>query len=282
MMSKPQMSPMTPVNGFMVPPTNSPPSNSIPYQFQSNIILGPHGNNAYSSIPPWNVTQVGPQNFPPMTTNQLNAQHVIIPQSNPNYIIPQLTNTTSWLQTFEKGKPKSLGILLIISAICQILLAIGLPFMSYSISFYSGIHFWASVFYIIAGALTISAQKRQSIPQVKASFGLNIVSSIFSFTGIIINAVDFFVVYCNPYYGCTYYYPAPAGAYIILAILFLLNLLVFCVTVSIAVFGGRALDQVPINVPPVFVIQNMVPVNPSAYPPNSSEFSVPPPPYGHK
>ncbi|XP_069611889.1 membrane-spanning 4-domains subfamily A member 4A-like [Ranitomeya imitator] len=282
-MQKPTMSPMTPVNGFVAQP-NSPPPNSIPYQFQSNMIPGQNAPNQYSSMPLWNVTtNVEHQHFTPMTAHQWNAQPGMAMQSNPNYIIPQLTNPTSWLQTFEKGKPKALGIVLIITAICQIALGIVLPFISLgSITFYSGIEYWSTFFYIITGSLTISAQKRQSIHQVKASFGLNIVSVIFTIAAIIINILDFFVVYCDYYYGCDYYYRSPDGAYIVLGILLLLNLLVFCVTVSSAVFAGRALDRLPSNVPQVLVIQNVAQGPPSAYPPNTSAFPAPPNMYTQK
>ncbi|XP_077107067.1 uncharacterized protein LOC143764882 isoform X2 [Ranitomeya variabilis] len=239
-MHKPTMSPMTPVNGFVAQPNGPPPPpNSIPYQFQSNMIPGQNAPNQYSSMPLWNVTQVEPQHFTPTTAHQWNAQPGMTMQSNPNYIIPQLTNPTSWLKTFEKGKPKALGIVLIITAICQIVLGIVLPFISLgSITFYSGIEYWSTVFYIITGSLTISAQKRQSISQ--------------------------------------------DGAYVVLGILLLLNLLVFCVTVSSAVFGGRALDQMPSNVHQVLVIQNVAQGPPSAYPPNTSEFPVPPNMYTQK
>ncbi|XP_073414893.1 membrane-spanning 4-domains subfamily A member 4A-like [Dendrobates tinctorius] len=277
-MDKPKMSPMTPVNGFVVPPNGPPPPNSIPYQFESNMIPGQNAPTL-----PWNETQVGPQHFFPTTTHQWYAQPGMIMQSNPNYIIPQPTNPTSWLQTFKKGKPKALGIVLILTAICQIALGIVLPFISLgSITFYSGIEYWSTIFYIITGSFTISAEKRQSIPQVKASFGLNIASAIITVAGIIINILDFFVVYCDLYYGCDYYYRSPDGAYIVLGILLLLNLQVFCVTVSIAVFGGRALDQMPSNVPSMFVIQNVVPGPPSAYPPNTSGFPAQPNLYTQK
>ncbi|KAM4034922.1 membrane-spanning 4-domains subfamily A member 4A-like [Anomaloglossus baeobatrachus] len=287
MMSTPQMPQNTPVNAFMVSPNGPPPPNSIPYQVHIGMNPGPHQVNQHLPTPPWNAAQVGLPNFPTTTTTQQwSTQPGMTVQTNANYIIPQPICPTSWLPTFEKAKPKALGIVLIIAAICQIPIAIGFPFITYSISFYSGIHFWAPVFYISAGSLSIRAQKRQNISQVKATLGLNIVSSIFSFTGIIINGVDFGVIhsYCDPYYyECyDYYYPTAGAAYALLAILLILNVLVFCVTVSLAVFSGRALDKVPSNVPSMLVIQNVVPVSPSAYPPNIPDFPVSPPPYGQK
>ncbi|XP_069837991.1 membrane-spanning 4-domains subfamily A member 12-like [Dendropsophus ebraccatus] len=132
--------------------------------------------------------------------------------------------------------------------------------------------------YITAGSLTIRAQKRKTIQLVKSSYGMNIVSSIFSLSAIIINIVDFSVIPCEGH--C---YNKVDATFTIVSITLVLNLLVFCVTVSIAVFGGRALDHVPANVsanvPPMFVIQNVVSVPPTAYPPNSQGICLSPPPY---
>ncbi|KAM4030576.1 uncharacterized protein ACNLHF_018269 isoform 2-T3 [Anomaloglossus baeobatrachus] len=221
MMSKPNM---FPVNGFMVPPNGPPaPPNSIPYQFQSNMMPRQNGPNEYSTIPPWNAKHVGPQSIPSMTTQQWSAQPGVTVQCNPNYMIPPLSSPTSWVQAFEKGKPKALGILLIIAAICQIGLGILLPFTIYtSVTVYSGNVYWGPIF-------------------VKASFGLNIVSSICSLCGIIINAVDYAAIYCENYYGCFYFNPVP-----------------------------------------VYVIQNVVPMSPAGYPPNTSQFPLQPNVYTQK
>ncbi|XP_040292825.1 membrane-spanning 4-domains subfamily A member 4A-like [Bufo bufo] len=139
----------------------------------------------------------------------------------------------------------------------------------------SFIQFWGPVFYIIAGSLTIRAQKKPSIRLVKSSYGLNIVSAIFSITAVIINIVDFCFINCDNFYNC---HDEGAGTYTIVSILLVMNLLVFCTAVSIAVFGGRALEEVPTNVTPVFVIQNVVSMPHSSYPENSSETSIPAPP----
>ncbi|XP_071986825.1 membrane-spanning 4-domains subfamily A member 4A-like [Engystomops pustulosus] len=274
-MSKPEKEPPLPVNVFPAPPA-APPPTYIPPQYQWNVVPGPTGANVFAAPPPWNVTQVAPQNYPPAPGSPWNIQPAVPGQNVPNDFLPHLSGVTACHQTFVKGKPKALGIVLIVSSILQILFAISLPFLAFTVTFISGIQMWGPVFYIIAGSFSIRAQKIQSIRLVKSSYGLSIVSSIFSFTAIILNIVDFSVIDCDYYYNC---HDEGSGAYTIVSILLLLNLLVFCVTVSISVFGGRALEHVPSIVPPVFVIQNMVPMPPSGYPPNPLEAPAVPPPY---
>ncbi|XP_075034296.1 uncharacterized protein LOC142095262 [Mixophyes fleayi] len=191
---------------------------------------------------------------------------------------PQNVDSSSpFYTTFLKAKPKALGIVLIVAAVLQICLAIGLIFTLFTVSISSGIPFWGSVFYIIAGGLTIGAQCKPNICLVKGSLSLNIISSIFSFIALILNCADLATM---KYYGYNYYnyndYNSSnsyyyyyrkiyqeklAGAYAIQSFLLLINLLLFCVSLSVSIFGCRSLSRVQPNAPQVFMIQNDVVVS---------------------
>ncbi|XP_073453257.1 membrane-spanning 4-domains subfamily A member 4D-like isoform X5 [Aquarana catesbeiana] len=126
-----------------------------------------------------------------------------------------------FFQTFLKGKPKALGILVIVAAILEIGLGIALVFTRFKFTLLSGIPFWGPVFYIIAASLTLAAQKKPNVC-------LN-------------------------------------GAYAAISLLLVINLLLFCVTISTSVFECRSLSKVQ-SVTQVFVLQNdvVLTMNPGA------------------
>ncbi|XP_069837182.1 membrane-spanning 4-domains subfamily A member 4A-like [Dendropsophus ebraccatus] len=180
--------------------------------------------------------------------------------------IPQFTQAPIFHQIFLKGKPKLLGIFLIVTAILQIALGIAGVFTTIALTVAIGIPFWSPVFYIIAGSLTIGAQASPNICLVKGSLGLNIVTTILSFTGFILNCLDLFVIGNFPDYD-DYIIGTRAGGSFVLAILLISNLLLFSVSISVSVFGCRALCYTPTNAPQVFFLQHDVVVSapPPAY-----------------
>ncbi|XP_040177017.1 membrane-spanning 4-domains subfamily A member 4A-like [Rana temporaria] len=226
------------------------------------------------------------------------------PQWQLSAIIPQnMEPSAPFFQTFLKGKPKALGILVIVAAILEIGLGIALCFTLFTITLPSGISFWGPVFYIIAGSLTLGAQKKPNICLIKGSLGLNIISSIFSMVALILNIVDLGILQCYSYgyyyYNYNYnsnsnydYYYNEAqkkcqqqlsGGYAVLSLLLLINLLLFCVTISTSVFDCRSLSKVQ-NVTQVFMLQNdvVLAMNPGAVPvsipyPVTTTYAHPPP-----
>ncbi|XP_040176985.1 membrane-spanning 4-domains subfamily A member 4D-like [Rana temporaria] len=213
-----------------------------------------------------NVSPQHPMYYGP-PTNQNWSVPTGAPQWQLSAIIPQNKDPSlPFFQTFLKGKPKALGILVIVAAILEIGLGIALIFSSLSTTIISGITFWGPVFYIIAGSLTIAAQTKPNICLIRGSLGLNIISSIFSMTAVILNSVDFIIIQCYRFnYSSSYtnldgYYLCQqelTRGYAVLSVLLGINLLLFCITISTSVFGCRSLSKEQ-NVNQVFVIQNDV------------------------
>ncbi|XP_056385965.1 membrane-spanning 4-domains subfamily A member 8-like isoform X3 [Hyla sarda] len=175
-------------------------------------------------------------------------------------------------------------IVLILAAILQVAVGIGLFFTTFSASLPSGIPFWGPIFYIIAGSLTIAAQAKPSICLIKGSLSLNILTIVFSAIGLVLTCVDLGIIWCFPRRLCR---SRIIGGYFIDSILLVTNLLLFCLAMSLSVFGCRSLSQASSIVPQVFVIQNDVVISmpPSVYfatvPafPQTQPPAPPPPPY---
>ncbi|KAM3912593.1 membrane-spanning 4-domains subfamily A member 4A-like isoform 1-T2 [Leptodactylus fuscus] len=265
-------------NPFAVPPgTALPPQNCMPSQSQWTVVQGPNGANVYPASSPWTIQQVGPQHFPSPPAQQWTGQPVVPGQNVSNGILTPVTGEAAWYQEFMKGRPKALGITLIVAGVFLVVFGIALPFVAAVYSFYSGIVYWGPIFYIIAGSYTKKAQQKQNIGLVKLSYGFSIFCCIVSLLAIIIDILDMAVLRCyhDDYYYCD---SALAGAYAVLSLIFILHVLVFCVTVSIAIFGGRSLACEPTNVPQVLVIQNVMPAT-AAYPGDPAQIPTSPPPY---
>ncbi|KAM3914058.1 membrane-spanning 4-domains subfamily A member 18-like [Leptodactylus fuscus] len=264
-------------NLFSVPAGAPPPlPNFMAIQYQWNVVPGPNGANVYPVSSPWTIPQVGPQYFPSSPAQQWTGQPVVTGQNIPNGLLTPGTGEAAWHQEFIKGKPKVLGIILIVLTICQLPFLISFALIASGYTSYNGILYWGIIFYIIAGSFTIRAQKKQNIRLVRMSFGFSIVSSINSLIGLIINLVDLVLMQCKEDYGC---YRKGNGAETVVSFILVLHVLVFCVTVSISVFGGRGLRQVASDVPQVLVIQKMGTAPPTGYPENPSETPTSPPPY---
>ncbi|KAM4031286.1 membrane-spanning 4-domains subfamily A member 4A-like isoform 2-T2 [Anomaloglossus baeobatrachus] len=253
---------------------------SVP-TLQQNVYPPVHAYSASPSAQVWAAPNVAPQ---------WTVANVMAPNSHPS---------SPFYLTFLKGKPKALGIVLIVLAILEIGLGIALCFTRFSITLPSGIPFWGSIFYIIAGALTIAAHPKPSVCLIRGSLSLNIISSIFSTVALIINIADLATM--SMFYSCYYYNGSYYnqefyercknqlnGGYAVISFLLIINLLLFCVSLSISIFGCRSLSKVSSNCPQVFLIQNdvVVSTNPSTVPATFAGYAqplaphiAPPPPY---
>ncbi|XP_073453256.1 uncharacterized protein [Aquarana catesbeiana] len=176
-----------------------------------------------------------------------------------------------FFQTFLKGKPKALGILVIVAAILEIGLGIALVFTRFKFTLLSGIPFWGPVFYIIAASLTLAAQKKPNVCLNGAYaaislllvinlllFCVTISTSVFecrslskvqSVTQIVVIVAAILEIYLDialafscfcftlisgiPFWG-----PVFNGAYAVISLLLVINLLLFCVTVSTSVLDA--------------------------------------------
>ncbi|XP_072280039.1 membrane-spanning 4-domains subfamily A member 4A-like [Pyxicephalus adspersus] len=157
-------------------------------------------------------------------------------------------------QTFLKGKPKLLGIVLIVAASLQIVLGIASIFTTVAISLTSGINFWGPALYISAGAVTIQAQARFKICMIKSSFGLNVASIFISFLALVMVCVDLAVISHGNYPH--YKKGSIAGGYFVLITLLLSDLLMFSVAIYLSLFGFHSMTLAPQK----FLIKNEISV----------------------
>ncbi|XP_040177020.1 membrane-spanning 4-domains subfamily A member 4D-like [Rana temporaria] len=242
-----------------------------------------------------NVSPLPPMFYIPPSTQTWSVP-TVAPQWQLSAIIPQnMDSSFPFFQTFLKGKPKALGIVVIVAAILEIGLGIALGFTGFNFTLISGLPFWGPVFCIIAGSLTLAALKNHNICLIKGSLGLNIISSISSMVALILNIVDLVTLSCYSFYNSGRYYNSYEvhkrcqeelkGAYAVILLLLVINVLLFCVTVSTSVFECRSLSKVQ-SVIQVYMLQNdaVHAMNPGGIPvPVTTTYVQPsapqPPPY---
>ncbi|XP_068114448.1 uncharacterized protein [Hyperolius riggenbachi] len=125
-------------------------------------------------------------------------------------VSPNVDSSAPFFQEFLKGKPKASGILVIVAAIIEIPLGIAVGFTTISSSVPSGIPFWGPIFYIIAGSVTIEAQKR---PNIRLNGALTLLSLL-----LMTNVLLFSVTLSTSIFGCRSLYKAQAQAHQVILI----------------------------------------------------------------
>ncbi|XP_060774616.1 membrane-spanning 4-domains subfamily A member 4A-like [Neoarius graeffei] len=190
------------------------------------------------------VTQVLPSSTAPTTAGQNPCQ------------------TISPLQKFLKGEPKALGTVQIMVGVLTILFGIVLAIFPSSISVFSGVVFWGSLFHISAGSLAVAANNKLNCCVVKATMVVNILSTIVAGIAIIILSIDLVIApifgYCydGHGYGCRNWRFGTSQIHGITGVLLLFSLLQFAVSIAVSAFTCKAICSSEPTLNIVNVVQN--------------------------
>ncbi|XP_056312931.1 membrane-spanning 4-domains subfamily A member 8-like [Danio aesculapii] len=149
------------------------------------------------------------------------------------------------LQGFFKSQPKALGTVQIMIGVIVFLLGTVLTSnVRYqpTIVVFSGITFWGSFIYISAGSLSVVAQNHLHLCVVKASLGMNVLSTVTSGIAIILLGIDLGLLtshLCD--YSSYHKYDAICEFHGgILGILLIFSLLQFVISICISGFACKA------------------------------------------
>lgn len=185
---------------------------------------------------------------------------------------------SSVMEKFRGGHPKALGTVQIMFGALTFLVGIVLTISGKGLSVFSGIFAWGAIIYIIAGSLTIAAEKSLSKCLVKGSLGMNIVAAETACAGTVIYTLDASGVFCYwhvypyYYYFCNQYQTTFQGISGIMAVF---SLLEFMVILSVSVFACKAVCHSPPE--QVFIVGNHLPQGGAMAP--QPIFTIPPDTY---
>ncbi|XP_014378808.1 membrane-spanning 4-domains subfamily A member 4A-like isoform X1 [Alligator sinensis] len=155
------------------------------------------------------------------------------------------------LEKFQRGEPLALGITQILVGIQQtVFCIIMIPVIDYHYpAVQVGTPIWTSFLCVISGSLSVAASRKPKISLVKAVLALNSMSAVLSGVGLVVFLLTF--IFLNGAHHCTWdseqmeCVSAPPEVQGILEgvfmLLFILTLLQFCLALTGAAFGCKAI-----------------------------------------
>ncbi|XP_036034203.1 membrane-spanning 4-domains subfamily A member 4D-like [Onychomys torridus] len=170
-------------------------------------------------------------------------------------------------EKFLKGEPKVLGVVQVMIALINLSLGVIIMNLEHSeiiLSVYIWTPVWGSITFMLSGSLSIAAAVRTTKGLVTSSITLNTISSVVAAATSIIGFIS---VLSNAFH---IHYTIRVGMD---ALMFILNVLGFCITVSIAAFGCKASCCTPSE---VVVVLPANPAMSAAAPPMPLQPLVPP------
>ncbi|XP_071986829.1 membrane-spanning 4-domains subfamily A member 8-like isoform X3 [Engystomops pustulosus] len=180
------------------------------------------------------------------------TQHVYSDLQRNVHHPPVLTGSSLPMTFYHKfcdGKPLAAGISIITISLVQIALGIQafVNLVFFSVSLLTFILFWGPVFYIVTASLMISGKRKPSICLVTSSMILNIISSVISFVGLSLAAVDIYIV-TERCFESFHRFDSKCSGFAGMArpcLILVSNLLLLIVSIYSAVYAGRSMKHVP-------------------------------------
>ncbi|XP_010333505.1 membrane-spanning 4-domains subfamily A member 12 isoform X2 [Saimiri boliviensis] len=180
-----------------------------------------------------------------------------------------------------KEEAKALGVIQIMVGLMHLGFGIILGLISFlyksnlsflSLAFVGGYPFWGGLSFIISGSLSILAPKELSPLLLRSSLGMNIVSSIFAFIGMILLLVDMCIN--GEFYQDYWAVLSGKGISAMLMIFSLLEFFTACVTAHFAyqTITITITNMSVLAAPTVYANNPLTPVSPSA-PPRYNDYS---------